>query len=394
MAESGRTAAVARLDGMRLTGRRHGNRQGKTADTQAETVIAASDDVATAADTETPSAAGLVMSDAESISENTGNPVIPATTGAAPTIGSATASDVSSRTPAAAPTVPSAPAASGSPDLLDLIATDPTRLESVVFECLINRLADARVTSLMHLLGWPDGAPCFAIAGHPAADPTASAQRMRTAARDLGCRHTIVGLHDGLAVIIAAVQAAARPETTCTAMASAFAPGTPIALGPIRHGVDGAVVTLHAALHTMTAAPALAAGAGAHGSTAARRGTDDARFAAFASTTLTPPDIVRADDALPERALLGDEDARRELVDVVYASLAESGPDNPTLDTVSTFLFSGGSLENTAKALAVHPNTVRYRLKRAAETTGWDANDPREAYVLRTAVALGRMTVG
>jgi sugar diacid utilization regulator len=26
-----------------------------------------------------------------------------------------------------------------------------------------------------------------------------------------------------------------------------------------------------------------------------------------------------------------------------------------------------------AKELNVHPNTVRYRLKRAAETTGWDA---------------------
>ena len=38
----------------------------------------------------------------------------------------------------------------------------------------------------------------------------------------------------------------------------------------------------------------------------------------------------------------------------------------------------------------MHPNTVRYRLKRAADTTGWDATDPREAYVLRTAISLGR----
>ena len=46
---------------------------------------------------------------------------------------------------------------------------------------------------------------------------------------------------------------------------------------------------------------------------------------------------------------------------------------------MSTFLRNGGSLETTAKELSVHPNTVRYRLKRAAETTGWDAADAREA---------------
>lgn len=92
---------------------------------------------------------------------------------------------------------------------------------------------------------------------------------------------------------------------------------------------------------------------------------------------------------LPERALLGDQDAVDELVNTVYASLQTAGPDDPTLETVSTFLRNGGSLETTAKELSVHPNTVRYRLKRAAETTGWDAADAREAYVLRTAIALG-----
>ena len=94
----------------------------------------------------------------------------------------------------------------------------------------------------------------------------------------------------------------------------------------------------------------------------------------------------------PEQTvLLGDQDAVDELVNTVYASLQTAGPDDPTLETVSTFLRNGGSLETTAKELSVHPNTVRYRLKRAAETTGWDAADAREAYVLRTAIALGRM---
>lgn len=71
--------------------------------------------------------------------------------------------------------------------------------------------------------------------------------------------------------------------------------------------------------------------------------------------------------------------------------LRGENPDDPTYLTVSTFLEYGSSLENTAKELNVHPNTVRYRLKRAAETTGWDATDPRDAYVLTTALAIGRM---
>jgi DNA-binding PucR family transcriptional regulator len=44
--------------------------------------------------------------------------------------------------------------------------------------------------------------------------------------------------------------------------------------------------------------------------------------------------------------------------------------------------------------LYVHPNTVRYRLRKVAEVTGWDPLDAREAYVLQTALALGRLDGG
>ena len=103
------------------------------------------------------------------------------------------------------------------------------------------------------------------------------------------------------------------------------------------------------------------------------------------------PRPVHSVELLPERALLGDDYAREELYQNVYQVLHGENPDDPTFVTVSTFLRNGSSLENTAKELNVHPNTVRYRLKRAAETTGWDATDPRDAYVLTTALAIGRM---
>lgn len=143
----------------------------------------------------------------------------------------------------------------------------------------------------------------------------------------------------------------------------AFAESDPVYLSPVRSGVAGASHALRETLFSLQAAPAL-------------------------STQSRP---LRADELLPERALLGDDYAREELYRNVYRVLRGDNPDDPTYLTVSTFLRYGSSLENTAKELNVHPNTVRYRLKRAAETTGWDATDPRDAYVLTTALAIGRM---
>jgi DNA-binding PucR family transcriptional regulator len=61
------------------------------------------------------------------------------------------------------------------------------------------------------------------------------------------------------------------------------------------------------------------------------------------------------------------------------------------LDTVSTYLDSGGSIEATARAMFIHPNTVRYRLKRVADLTGYSPGNPRDAFTLRVALTLGRL---
>jgi DNA-binding PucR family transcriptional regulator len=98
---------------------------------------------------------------------------------------------------------------------------------------------------------------------------------------------------------------------------------------------------------------------------------------------------VAADDLLPERLLTGDPTARRALIDRAYRRLMPD--DTPLLETVATYLELGRSLEGTARVLFVHPNTVRYRLKRVAEITGWDATDPREGFVLQMSIAAGRL---
>ena len=48
-------------------------------------------------------------------------------------------------------------------------------------------------------------------------------------------------------------------------------------------------------------------------------------------------------------------------------------------------------MEATARDLYVHANTVRYRLKRIQDVTGYSPTDARDAYVLRLAVTLGRL---
>ena len=92
-----------------------------------------------------------------------------------------------------------------------------------------------------------------------------------------------------------------------------------------------------------------------------------------------------ADDLLPERVLSGDALARRALVDRVYRPLAAA--ESALLETVAAYLEHGRSLEAAARPLFVHPNTVRYRLRRVAKVTGWDPTDPREAFVLQVAIA-------
>jgi DNA-binding PucR family transcriptional regulator len=68
--------------------------------------------------------------------------------------------------------------------------------------------------------------------------------------------------------------------------------------------------------------------------------------------------------------------------------LSDAGGD--LLETVAAFLDSGGSIEGTARALYVHANTVRYRLRKVHELVGLDMLQPRDAQVARTAIVLGR----
>ena len=139
-----------------------------------------------------------------------------------------------------------------------------------------------------------------------------------------------------------------------------FGPG-PIVVGPIVKDLMAAVTSARAAVAGLRAAPAWPGA----------------------------PRPVQADELLPERSLSGDGHARRQLATDVYGPLTVG--EGVLLDTVSAYLDSGGSIEATARAMFIHANTVRYRLKRVGDITGYNPLNPRDAFTLRVALALGRL---
>jgi PucR C-terminal helix-turn-helix domain/GGDEF-like domain len=108
---------------------------------------------------------------------------------------------------------------------------------------------------------------------------------------------------------------------------------------------------------------------------------------AVAKAWRNAPRPTLADDLLPERALAGDPLARSTLVNRIYKPLQNHSTE--LLTTLWCYLDNGRSLEATARELFVHPNTVRYRLKRISEVIGWDATGAREALILQSALIVG-----
>ena len=106
--------------------------------------------------------------------------------------------------------------------------------------------------------------------------------------------------------------------------------------------------------------------------------TESARaaLAGFRAAPAWPaaPRPVAADDLLPERALAGDARGPADRCGrTSYGALVRAGGE--LLETLDAFFAAGGVLESAARALFVHPNTVRYRLRRVAEVTGLVAAD-------------------
>jgi hypothetical protein len=101
------------------------------------------------------------------------------------------------------------------------------------------------------------------------------------------------------------------------------------------------------------------------------------------------PRPVDSRQLLVERSLAGDRHAAEVLVADVFTPLAAQNA--PLLTTLDAYLGHGGALEPAARSLYVHPNTMRYRLRRVADITGQNPLAPRDRRTLATALILGRL---
>ncbi|NVM94746.1 PucR family transcriptional regulator [Arthrobacter wenxiniae] len=233
-----------------------------------------------------------------------------------------------------------------------------TRLEALAVDGILRGENPDALQSRISALGWTSHNR-FTIMVGPApaeADATFLATLRRAAGRFAA--DAMVGIQgDRLILVLGSV---ADPETAYLRLSELFAPG-PVVYGPL------------AATLADATASALAAFAGM----AAAKGWTGA------------PRPVSAEDLWPERVMGGDDSARRALVSNIYRPLVTAS--NGLIETLNSYLQLGHSLEAAARDLFVHSNTVRYRLRRVCDVTGWDPLIPREAFVLQTALVVGRL---
>lgn len=237
------------------------------------------------------------------------------------------------------------------------------RLEALVVDAVLRGETDETVLSRASTLGWRTSAAVVVVVGPaPAGEATAAIESIR---------HEAAIAHIDL---LGAVQG----DRLVLLLGGDRLSDDEVALQIVRRFVGefgaGPVVVGPAVDHLMEA------------STSTRAALSGFRAAAGWPEAPRP---VGAQDLLPERALSGDGHARRSLARDLYAPLAANGVD--LVDTLVTFFDHGASVEGAARSLFVHPNTVRYRLRRIAELSGYSPTDARDAYALRMALTLGRL---
>jgi len=231
------------------------------------------------------------------------------------------------------------------------------RLEALVVDSLVRGEAQETVNSWASALNW-SSSPVAVIAGSidgEEAEPVIEELRAQARRARLDLLAGVQG--NRLIVVLGGTD---DPLAAAERFAGRFGSG-PVVVGPPVRDLRSASVSARAALAGLR----------------------------VVSAWPDAPSPVSAEELLPERALDGDEEAARSLTTHVYEPLLSGGA--ALLDTLTAYLEQGSSLEATARMLFVHPNTVRYRLRRVTELTGYTPSVGREGFTLWVAVILGRL---
>ncbi|MCD4527239.1 CdaR family transcriptional regulator [Nocardioides sp. cx-173] len=234
------------------------------------------------------------------------------------------------------------------------------RLEALVVDAVLRAETDESVLSRASAAGWAtNGRVAVVLAAMPERRTESDLfEEVRRAARAAGLEALCAVQGDRLVVLLGGVDDEKRDADL---LVDLVAEG-PIVVGPVTEDLSHAHLSARAALSAYRAAA----------------GWPEA------------PRPVRSSDLLPERVLAGDGHARRHLIEEVYVPLMLAR--GTLIETLASYFATGASLEATARALFVHANTVRYRLRQVADTTGYTPAVPRDALALQMALVLGRQS--
>ena len=235
-----------------------------------------------------------------------------------------------------------------------------SRMEASVVDAVVRGDTGPELLSRAAALNWDTTAPATVVVGTP---PPGREDRASQDVRDIAARHgraALIDVHGTYLVAIVSGQLT-QTEKVFGDLLGAFSDG-PVVIGPTAPMLTAAY---HSASEAISGMNAVAGWRGA-------------------------PRPVLARELLPERALMGDASAIAALHTDVMRPLADAGPT--LTETLDAYLDCGGAIEACARKLFVHPNTVRYRLRRIADFTGRDPTLPRDAYVLRVAATVGHLT--
>ncbi|WP_127127415.1 CdaR family transcriptional regulator [Georgenia sp. SYP-B2076] len=232
------------------------------------------------------------------------------------------------------------------------------RLEALVVDSLVRGVSDDSLRSRIAALGWSGHGRTIVVVGQlqAALDERRTADLRRACLR--AAQDALVGIQGDRLVVVLGGEGDLR--AAAQSLLPRFGPG-PVVFGPEVREVGDAGRSARAALAGLLA---VRAWPGA-------------------------PRPIMADELLPERMLNGDPLARRTLIEDLYKPLLAGGAT--LVQTLEEYVAQGRSLEGAARGLYVHPNTVRYRLRRIGQVVGWDPTDAREGFVLQVALAVGRL---
>ena len=235
------------------------------------------------------------------------------------------------------------------------------RLQDLVLDAVLSNDDSSTLLSRASAAGWDTSKNVFVLVGPIPSRRTSVDVHMEQIRRSAKSHNldVIVGMHDDrMVVLISGDDFTTSPTLLAKPLLPHFGRGT-VVCGPV----------VSSLVEANTSAVAATSG--------------------FESLGLvsTQERIITSNQLIASRVLSGDTSAIAALVEVLRTQLRDD-----VKTTLATYLEKSPTIEGCAKAMFVHVNTVRYRLRKVSEVTHLDPMDPADSFTLRLALMFERNT--